>query len=353
MNKSTLILFIILLNFSFSRVDVMKCGDEIIKNCKECGKGEENNTCAICNDKHFPLVENLFCIPCDDLIYGQVGCQGQCDASDYSNSGFAYCQECKEGYYNLEGLCYKCEIGSPGCKECTYVYEENSENKRFKCQKCLNEEEYIINEEFKCVKCNDKLNHCKKCHYEKQGENIQSQCDECYYGYFVNSNKTCSPCYDKYLSGGRECQFCSSDSKPDFCWCNLGYVLNDTSCISCPSYCSRCEYNSETGSTKCLRCDTGYSFDLEGKCKPCEDGCNYCYFDNNNNTICLVCQSGKFLPDGKKCLISPNGCSEFEYDNDKKEAVCIRCDSNYAIDPDSNQCKYCGNIEDTGEGFSL
>ena len=77
---------------------------------------------------------------------------------------------------------------------------------------------------------------------------------------------------------------------------------------------------------------------------------NYYYFDNNKNTICLVCKSNKFLPFGKKCLISPNGCSEFEYDNDTKEAVCIRCDSNYAIDPDSNQCKYCGDMEDTGDG---
>jgi hypothetical protein len=143
------------LNFSNERTDVKRCGEERIENCKECGKGEESNSCSICEVDHFLLLENLLCISCTDPILGQVGCQGECDSSDYSNSGFAYCKECKEGYYNLEGLCHECEVGSPGCEECTYVYEETSENKIFKCLKCLNEEEYIINEDFLCEKCND------------------------------------------------------------------------------------------------------------------------------------------------------------------------------------------------------
>ena len=153
----------------------------------------------------FPL-ENLLCIPCTDPILGQVGCQGKCDSSDYSKSGFAYCKECKEGYYNLEGLCHEWEEGSPGCKECTYAYEENSKNKRFKCQKCINEEEYILNENFHCEKCNERLPNCKKCHSKNEGGVIQAQCDEFFSGYFIDSDKTCSICYYQDIEGG-ECRF--------------------------------------------------------------------------------------------------------------------------------------------------
>ena len=112
--------------------------------------------------------------------------------------------------------------------------------------------------------------------------------------------------------------------------------MHGTTCIKCPVNCDRCEYNSENGSTKCLRCDVGYTFNLENKCQPCEEGCDYCYLDNNGNSICLVC-SYEFLPDGKKCLVRPYGCSEYEYDNDKKEAVCIRCSSFYTFAPNSNE----------------
>ena len=145
---------------------------------------------------------------------------------------------------------------------------------------------------------------------------------------------------------------CSSDSKPEYCSCRSGYVLDAISCIRCPNDCSRCEYNSETGNTKCLRCYAGYTLNLENECEPCDEGCRYCYLDHNNNPICLICDSNKFLPGESKCLICPSGCSECEYDTEKKEAVCIRCYSNYVSDPETNQCKYCGEISETTE-FAL
>ena len=157
-------------------IRILNCLPQIINNCEQMDTN--TNTCAKCQDKYFPLFNNLFCIPCDDKIYGQVGCEGECDSSDYSNSGYAYCQACKEGYYNLDGLCQECGRSSPGCIKCTNDKETASEKKVFKCEKCLNEEEYIIDENFQCIKCNGKLANCKKCHYEKIGEILQLQCDE-------------------------------------------------------------------------------------------------------------------------------------------------------------------------------
>ena len=77
---------------------------QTIPNCEEFDPN--TNTCTKCEDKYFPLFHNIFCIPCDDKDYGQVGCGGNCDASKYENDRFAYCEKdgCKEGYYELEGL---------------------------------------------------------------------------------------------------------------------------------------------------------------------------------------------------------------------------------------------------------
>ena len=165
MKKIIMIIFALIMNLFNANAESLKCGDQQIDNCKECAKGEESNSCAKCEAEHFPLLENLFCLPCDDPTFGQVGCLGECDSSDYSISGIAYCNNCKEGYYNEEGICYKCAIAIPGCSICTYEKKIEQEDKRFKCQKCLNEEEYRLNDDSRCKKCNEFLPYCKKCHF--------------------------------------------------------------------------------------------------------------------------------------------------------------------------------------------
>lgn len=123
MNKLNFIILICIINLLLIRGKFLTCGEEQINNCKECGKDSQSNSCTTCQVEHFPLLENLLWIPCDDPIYGQAGCEGECDSSKYSQTGFISCQKCKEGYYNLEGLCYTCNTGSPGCKECTFNYK--------------------------------------------------------------------------------------------------------------------------------------------------------------------------------------------------------------------------------------
>ena len=248
MRKVKLIIIIMIINIFLVKSDSIQCGNHQIDNCKECGQGEDSNTCAKCEAEHFPVLENLLCFPCNDSIYNQVGCKGECDGKDYSHSGFAYCQECKEGYYNLEGICKNCEKGSPYCKECTFEKELDSENKKFKCQKCLNEEEYRMDANSICVKCNTFLNRCKKCHFIRN-DGFKAECDECDNNYFIDSNKNCTLCYYQQITGGR-CYICSSDLKPDYCNCDSGYVFNGTSCTKCPNNCAQCEFNNKTNSIK-------------------------------------------------------------------------------------------------------
>ena len=122
---NTFLLFCIL-SLVFCRFDVMKCGDEVIENCHKCGTDDKKNTCAQCKDKHFPFFNDLFCIPCDDPLYCQVGCGGNCDATNYLDTRNIICEKngCKEGYYNLNGFCIPCSTGSPDCKSCSVTLNE-------------------------------------------------------------------------------------------------------------------------------------------------------------------------------------------------------------------------------------
>ena len=98
-------------------INLKSCINSVL-NCKEFDKN--TNECTKCEDKHFLFYHNLFCIPCDDKDYGQIGCGGNCDDSKFENHRFAYCDknECKPGFYYLEGLCLNCSLAFPGCKNC-------------------------------------------------------------------------------------------------------------------------------------------------------------------------------------------------------------------------------------------
>ena len=68
----------------------------------------------------FITLANLFCLPCNDPIYGNVGCIGNCDGSNYLKDRNIMCNEndCAEGLYNLNGICFNCTDGLPNCKKC-------------------------------------------------------------------------------------------------------------------------------------------------------------------------------------------------------------------------------------------
>ena len=154
-----LILFSVLIWIS-CKSDTLKCGEEEIENCSKCGEGD---TCSVCKDKHFQFFNNLLCLPCNDPIYGDAGCIGNCDGSNYLNDRNIMCNEndCGEGLYNLNGICFNCTNGLPNCKKChSEINEYNI--KIYKCDECLSDE-YKINAYGECSHC--QINNCKRCHY--------------------------------------------------------------------------------------------------------------------------------------------------------------------------------------------
>ena len=181
MSKVTLLLILALFNSIFPSREVFKCGEEVIDHCTKCNTGENSDSCEKCEDKYFPFFNDLLCLPCNDSTYGQIGCQGNCDGSNYVETRFAFCEKggCKEGYYNLNGICMKCGKSSPNCINCTYEVQEESTEGNFICHQCENNT-FRLTEYGTCEKCY--IAYCEICHYN----NTKAVCDKCYNGYYLN-----------------------------------------------------------------------------------------------------------------------------------------------------------------------
>ena len=321
----------------------LNCASHTIKNCEKLDL--ETNTCAKCKDKYFPLYHNLFCLPCDDKEYGQVGCEGNCDSSYYENDRMAYCEEngCKEGYAELMGLCINCSLESEGCKRCSMEMRTDSDQPdyKFSCEECLSDE-YKMNENGFCEKC--QIDHCLDCRFN----NSKQECLECESDYYyISSDKTCKRCYEYTHIPDGNCRVCS-DNHTDFehakCYCDTGYILNKNN--TCSFYIEGCIgfIEGKDNNISCFQCVSGYVLD-EQKCLKCPDGCDSCYVDNSNQTICTSCYSNYAFNSNNTCTYceyinySGDGCERCRYNEMKNKYECLQCYSYY----DSNTEKYIYN----------
>jgi len=306
-----------------------------INHCIKYNEIDAYNTCTKCQDKYFLFFHNLYCLPCDDPIYGQEGCQGNCDSSRYNITRKVFCNEnnCKEGYYYLDGICFNCSTGSPGCKKCK-IQVENEQ--KYICEECLNNQ-YILNERNICEECS--VEKCEKCHFN----NSKAICDKCFDGFYINSFNQCQKCKYPISIPNGYCQICS-DEKENYlsgeCWCDDYFtIFNHSNCIHCPNNCSKCEYNNQTNEIECIRCDPGFTINNNKKCSFCGEGCEYCLLDKNLKPKCLLCFSQAFLSEDNECLICPANCKNCKYD-ENRNIICLRCNSDYTLN-NNGICEKC------------
>ena len=375
-----IIFMLIYLIYSISsKSEVLQCGDQQIKDCEKCGSGNVSDTCIQCKDKHFLFFNNYYCLPCDDPLYGQISCGGNCDGSRYNETRNVLCNEndCKEGYYNLNGICYSCSEGSYGCKKC--IMELENDEKKFKCLECINNEFLLDKNNNRCYYCYK--SYCSKCHYSEDQISI---CDKCYDGFYLNSENECKKCKNNIIIPNGICRVCSdneTDYKSGNCSCNSYYTLNDNSiCVPCPDNCSNCEFNKLTKKAECTICNSGFVIDNNKTCSFCGEGCEYCILNDLKNPVCFYCFSK--AEDGS-CIACPDNCKRCEFDEkgekkclecnpeytlnnngicvhcpsncrkcnvtDKNKIVCTECYEDYALNPDGNeQCKLCSSITEIG-----
>ena len=265
--ERTNFIFLSIIILLIKRIYSIQCGDETIDHCIQCGTGENNETCIQCEANYFLFLFNYLCLPCDNLYYGDVGCDGNCQR----NGNIFSCDEygCKKGFYNINGLCFNCSEISQNCKTCNYLPPEGNSavdinNERiFNCTECINNEYVIINNA--CHKCY--IENCTKCQYIDNSTN--AICIKCNDKFYVNSTGGCSKIYTINSIGGY-CTY-STDNFNDYdniyCTAYQGYTIaNHTKFIKCPSNCRKCYYNINSNMTECQECFQNYQLNSIGNC---------------------------------------------------------------------------------------
>ena len=294
-NNLILIIFfgLNIINVSFNQE--ISCGD--LKDCKKCDSSEKSNLCPSCEDEYFSFFNGLLCLPCNDSLYGQVNCEGKCDGVDYKKKRIPNCEEkgCKEGYYNINGNCTKCNEYFPKCAKCSFEIEETAKDSTYSCLECVKGYKLDLNGE------------CKACPIvEREG--------------------------GKYLS-------CSNE---DFVVyeCNTQHAnKKDSICVHCPDNCYECIYNNDNDNIECLDCYGNYILNEEKKCSFCGSNCRYCLFDKDDKSkpICFYCSS-TIYKDDNTCGLCPIGCERCDENTNDECRECY-----------NKSCIYCGEIEDISE----
>ena len=346
----TIFLFVLaLLNLSTVLGESTNFTEKTIEHCILNYTKEENSEifyfCQTCEKGYFPFLGNKICLPCNDSEYGQIGCVGNCNASNFLNTHQIICDKegCEKGYFNFNGTCIRC----PGCSNCTYVQSENDIIDSFKCYECENVE-YNLTNFGKCEHCS--ISNCDVCHFV---ENFtKEECVICKKGYYKSFDGTCSECNETYIEGGGYCKVChdnntGSDIKSCYCWYGI-FVEELSKCVSCPVGCSECEYNKNTKNVECLNCFPDYANNSKKECVYCGNGCNSCYLDewNDNHATCYSCESG-FILNNSECLSCPDGCNDCYLNEYKNGTICTNCEFNLILTP-QNTCIECSNISEIG-----
>jgi hypothetical protein len=341
------------MNLFFISNGAATCEGETIDQCTACDTGEDSDSCGLCEPGYFPFLGNYFCLACNDTQFGMIGCDGNCDGTNFTRIKRVACEEggCSEGFINMDGICQNCSEYRDGCTKCSYEIPENRTFGTFKCLEC-ERNQYKLTVSGNCQKCY--IYGCEECHYN---ENYTEQiCDKCKEKFYKNEEGKCTRCRSNNIEGGT-CYICSENgTEYDFCECQTNYIkVDDFQCFKCPNNCKEgfCSYNNETNETECQNCYSGFNISSDKKCISCGDNCYYCIIDENDNPICQSCYYFYILDKGK-CITCDSKCSKCYTDESSKyknETICSQCSSGYALSPEG-KCVDCNNIQTGGNGCS-
>jgi hypothetical protein len=312
-----------------------KCGRYEVAHCSVCDYDLE--ICTKCEDNYFVLYGGTECVKCDDKDFGQPQCDGKCDDSRYDEIGKVLCDNCKEGFYSIEGICFSCESGSEKCVKCSYKASPGSDKKIYTCLDCLGGlygEYRVSKNDGKCRVCNKPP--CSECHY-KNGTIDDYFCTKCPKDYFL-SNERCHQCYynrNDITGGYCKKYYCPGDSNHNnnYCYCNSYYVLSSqNTCLPYPSNCKSAHYDQNTNSAFCDKCDDNYVVTNLGTCTPYPSYCKSAHYDQNTNSaFCDKCYSNYVVTNLGTCTPYPSYCNLAHYDQTTNSAFCDKCISNYVV----------------------
>ncbi|EAR81858.2 zinc finger lsd1 subclass family protein (macronuclear) [Tetrahymena thermophila SB210] len=320
----------------------LECVLNCDKSCKTCFSPQNSNACTSCPDG-FYLINNS-CKNCD------FPCQ-TCQISP---------QECLSCFnnYKLENVLKQCtpicDISCKSCYqpqdpsqciECAFGYFLNSQNK---CQIC----------ESPCSSCVDNPSNCISCletYYSipLNGICIKMNCDEtCFTCSKDNDRQACIKCKEGFVKLGNLCEKCESpcqaciQSQIQCTSCIANYKLKKNKCyFNCHSSCNTCQ-NQSPQEDKCTSCFEGYFLDGNqiGRCVKCNQNCAIC----SNFHTCLVCQEGYLQIQGVCQMDCHYSCLTCRKPNSKLD--CLSCDSSKILI--QNSCQRCPNGQFPSQNYN-
>ena len=290
------------------KANCLSCDDP----CSKCEDGYYplNGSCNACDVNCMTCLRNpTICTSCKVGYYLKgATCLQQC-VSNCKTCSFP-CSECKDGYFEDEGLCSEC---SSNCKTCA-----GFESSCLSCYPGYGLIEDICKQGCSdhCLSCDTPCTVCTGGYYKQNG--VCLKCDEsCLTCTFSGSNH-CIACAEGYTKIGSVCrkgcqEHCSSCDEP--CTrCDESYYPYELGCQVCKIGCRTC-----TSYEKCQSCIEGYGL-ISGYCQlMCLDHCQSC------DVPCSLCESGYYLSEGK-CSKCPEGCLTCS-----KQNVCLSCQNGYEL----------------------
>ena len=341
--KFSLFLLISLLLVNVSFQNSVQCDGETIDKCTACNTGENSDTCSACEDGTFLFFHNLVCLPCNNSIYGQPGCGGKCNGTNFTEYRKISCEEggCIEGYYrSYDGICYPCNYSSPHCSKCSYY--RNETHSEFKCLECESDD-FIFDQYGRCNNCT--MDNCEKCKFNEN--RTKTICEQCKDGFSINKNGQCDQCYNETGYHNKICYECNNDREPIQCWCLEGYYENPENpldCLSCPKGCPNCTLNKETNKAECSQCEENFILNSKKECIECPYVCGSCEIDENDEAKCSSCKIGYSFSKENNCE-SCGGfyCASCELDEYNNPIKCLSCFEGYVLNP-QNSCLACNSF---------
>ena len=395
--------------------------DGNLANCKKCQElGKNGYICTQC-ENYYELLDGKCYKTC--TIFEVRGIDGECRSCSSDEVGLSNCNQCQMmtdgqykcsdcyyGYKLINGKCvqieeeeikicdeienisteespiYSCincpsneyvqikkENGAKICLKNSEYQDMNAckfgsiiseEEKKYICNKCINNSELVYDEDLKknkCI-CNDgyffdtSKKECRKC------DELDSGCLKCnasiiYNGYY---NFNCFQCDKNYAKNDGHCFYCYGNCEE----CNINedgsqeclkykepYFLSNTSEIKkCNDYlqnCVSCSYiDEEKTELDCKRCVDNYFKNKNGECVECKeinDGCLVCSDDEERfkNIKCDKCKNNYFMTKEnicEFCLSEKNGgnnckeCSYINTENEEEKIGCVKCiEPNYIL----------------------
>ncbi|CDW88877.1 zinc finger lsd1 subclass family protein [Stylonychia lemnae] len=264
--------------------------------CVPCGSGKYYNStsqsCQICSSecKECIMDSNLNKVNCTSCISGILDstygkCRPNCDINSYYDWTSSSCQQCPSAkfYENVTQTCQNCPDNCSACKK-------NPETEKVQCQECQNN--WVLDETYQLCKpiCPNNYNYdfgLKKCMNCTQGQYFSSQKQQC---------------------------------------------------LSCPSFCDSCDYNTTSKATQCATCQSG-SF-LDQAKKLCRPTCNTTSYFDWTSMKCINCNSDQYLNKAsEKCTNCPSNCSTCSFNSQTNVVECQSCKSSYVLDQERLTCR--------------